>query len=67
MDGFSSMNHGPLAKFTKLSRYTVCYFGGLGKLTENTVNLEIFVYENIHVLNIRVNKFSRVPHENILT
>ena len=32
-----------------------------------TVNWEIFVYENIHVLNIRVNKFSRVPHENILT
>ena len=30
----------------------------------NTVNREIFVYENIHVLNIRVNKFSRVPHEN---
>ena len=26
-----------------------------------------FVYENIHVLNICVNKFSRVPHENILT
>ena len=24
------------------------------------------MYENIHVLNIRVNKFSRVPHENIL-
>ena len=32
-----------------------------------TVNREIFVYENIHVLNIRVNKFSRVPHENIST
>ena len=32
-----------------------------------TINREIFVYENIHVLNIRVNKFSRVPHENILT
>ena len=32
----------------------------------HTVNREIFVYENIHVLNIRVNKFSRVPHENIL-
>ena len=25
------------------------------------------MYENIHVFNIRVNKFSRVPHENILT
>ena len=25
------------------------------------------MHENIHVLNIRVNKFSRVPHENILT
>ena len=25
------------------------------------------MYENIHVLIIRVNKFSRVPHENILT
>ena len=36
-------------------------------LAYNTVNREIFVYENIHVLNIRVNKFSRVPHENILT
>ena len=32
-----------------------------------TVNQEILVYENIHVLNTRVNKFSRVPHENILT
>ena len=32
-----------------------------------TVNREIFVYENIHVLNIHVNKFSRVPLENILT
>ena len=32
-----------------------------------TVNREIFMYENIHVLNICVNKFSRVPHENILT
>ena len=32
-----------------------------------TVNQEIFVYENIHVLNIHVNKFSRVPHKNILT
>ena len=34
---------------------------------QHTVNREIFVYENIQVLNIRVNKFSRVPHENILT
>ena len=24
------------------------------------------MYENIHVLNICVNKFSRVPHENTL-
>ena len=32
-----------------------------------TVNQEILVYENIYVLNTRVNKFSRVPHENILT
>ena len=32
-----------------------------------TINQEIFVYENIHVLNIRVNKFLRVLHENILT
>ena len=32
-----------------------------------TKHREIFVYENIHVLNIRVNKFSRVPHETILT
>ena len=32
-----------------------------------TVNREILVYENIHVLNTHVNKFSRVPHENILT
>ena len=39
----------------------------LGKLEPNTVNREIFVYENIHVLNVRVNKFSWVPHENILT
>ena len=26
-----------------------------------TVNQEIFVYENIHVLNIRVNKFQGCP------
>ena len=25
------------------------------------------MYENIHALNIRVNKFSMMPHENILT
>ena len=30
-----------------------------------TVNREIFVYENIHVLNVHVNKFSWVPHKNI--
>ena len=29
-------------------------------------NREIFVYENIHVLNVCVNKFSWVPHENSL-
>ena len=34
---------------------------------DSTINREMFVYENIHVLNIRVNKLSRVPHENILT
>ena len=28
-------------------------------------NREIFMYENFHVLNIRVNKFSRVPLKNI--
>ena len=28
---------------------------------------KIFMYESIHVLNIRVNKFSRVSNENILT
>ena len=33
----------------------------------NTVNWEIFVYENIHVLNICVNKLSVVPHQNTLT
>ena len=32
-----------------------------------TVNQEIFMYENIHMLNIRVNKFLWLPHENILT
>ena len=31
------------------------------------VNREIFVYENIHVLNVCANKFLWVPHENILT
>ena len=36
-------------------------------MLDTTVNRELFVYENIHVLNIRVNKVSRVPHENILT
>ena len=25
------------------------------------------VYENIHALNVRVNKFSWVPHKSILT
>ena len=36
---------------------------------KDTVNREIFVYENIHELNFLVNKFSWVPgtHENILT
>ena len=24
------------------------------------------MYENIHALNVRVNKFSWVPHENVL-
>ena len=28
---------------------------------EHTVNRVLFVYENIHELNFRVNKFSRVP------
>ena len=32
-------------------------------LGENTIN---WVYENIHVLNVYVNEFSRVPRENIL-
>ena len=32
-----------------------------------TMNWEIFVYENIHVLNVRVSKLSLVPHEIILT
>ena len=32
----------------------------------NNVNLEIFVYENIYVLNGRVNKFSWMIHKNIL-
>ena len=36
-------------------------------LYANTLNKNIFVYENIYVLNIHVNKFSMVPHENILT
>ena len=27
----------------------------------NTINQEIFMHENIHVLNVRVNKFSWVP------
>ena len=33
----------------------------------DTINQEIFVYENIYVLNVRVNKFLWVPHEDILT
>lgn len=32
-----------------------------------TVNWEIFVYENIRVFNVHVNKILWVPHENILT
>ena len=39
----------------------------LSTAQKHTINREIFVYENIHVLYIRVNKFSRVPDENILT
>ena len=31
-----------------------------------TVNRKIFVHENIHVLNVCVNKLSWVSHENIL-
>ena len=31
-----------------------------------TVNREIFVYENVHVLNVRVNKISLVSQESIL-
>ena len=34
---------------------------------EHTINWEIFLYKNIHVLNVRANKFSRVAHKNILT
>ena len=38
--------------------------------TAHTINQEIFVYENIRVLNIRVNKFRGCPtkifdHENL--
>ena len=44
----------------RLAFYAATYF-------LSTVNREIFAYENIDVLNIRVNKFSRVPQENILT
>ena len=35
-------------------------------LKPSIINREIFVYENNHVLKIRVNKFSRVPHKSIL-
>ena len=34
---------------------------------QNTVNRETFVYEIIDVLHVCVNKFSWVPHKNILT
>ena len=36
-------------------------------LYANTVSKNIFMYENILMLNIHVNKFSMVPHENNLT
>ena len=32
-----------------------------------TKNQEIFVYENIHALNVHVNNFLWVSYENILT
>ena len=48
--------------FKKIIKIYICTYA-----CTYTVNQEIFMYENIHELNIRVNKLSRVPHENILT
>ena len=39
--------------------YSVIVWQDIDKM--NTVNQEIFMYENIDVLNVRVNKFSWVP------
>ena len=49
---------------TILYRY---FYFNFNMWKQYTVNREIFVYENIQVLNIRVNKISRVPHKNTLT
>ena len=45
------------------------YFCGIPTLITKlyTINWENFKYENIHVLNVSVNKFLWVPHKNILT
>ena len=57
-----------------ISNDTMCFNIGLtnvyyvvSTVYSTTINQEIFVYENIHVLNIHVNKFSRVPHKNFNT
>ena len=47
---------------TQCFRYNICNAWFLDNL-----NWKIFMHENIHVLNVCVNKFSRVPHENNLT
>ena len=37
------------------------------RVISTTVNRELFMYENTCVLNVYVNKFLCVPHENIIT
>ena len=61
-----ALTHYPLAAHDHwLPEFLMCAYCTHMKYS-CTINREIFVYENIHVLNICV-KFSRVPHENILT
>ena len=53
-------------KVLKLAMLLVPYIFYVS-LVVSTVNQEILVHENIHVLNVRANKLLWVPHENILT
>ena len=51
--------------FLRTVSIKVFYGSFLPWIIPNTVNREIFVYDNIRVLNVHVNKFLWVPHKNI--